>query len=316
MADAVVDQPAAQRYALITGANKGIGFQICRQLASKGILVILASRDEKRGIEAQDRLLKDFGVSNNNVLFHQLDVVDPRSIAAVLEFIGSRFGKLDILVNNAGIRGVDVDGDVSVLEEYIEADSDSIIAGGQAEPFHLKASGRLVETFEGAEECIETNYYGAKRVTEALIPLLLQSDSPRIVNVSSALGNLVFQKNEMAKGVLSNEDGLTEEEVDEVVQEFLKDFKEGKLDENQWPPHLAAYKVSKAALNAYTWLAAKRNASICVNAVCPGFARTDITFNSGPLSESEAAEAPVKLALLPDGGPSGSFFYRSQALSL
>ncbi|KAL1543507.1 (+)-neomenthol dehydrogenase [Salvia divinorum] len=310
MADAVV-QPAKQRYALITGANKGIGFEICRQLASKGIVVILAARNEKRGIEAREKL-KEF----DNVVFQQLDVADPASITAVYEFMKSRFGRLDILVNNAGYSGVDVDGDVSVLEEYIEADCAIFVAGGQTEPFHPKAEGKLVETLNDAEECMETNYYGAKRVTEALIPLLQLSDSPRIVNVSSILGSLVLQPNEWAKGVLSSKEGLTEERVDEVVQEFIKDMKEGKVEEKQWPPHLAAYKVSKAALNAYTWLAAQRHPRFLINAVCPGFARTDITFNHGPLSEAEAAEAPVKMALLPDGGPSGNFFQRPEALSL
>lgn len=82
---------------MVTGANKGIGFEICRQLACKGIMVILASRNEKRGIEAQARLLEESGVSDN-VVFHQLDVTDPVSIAAVSEFIKSRFGRLDILV--------------------------------------------------------------------------------------------------------------------------------------------------------------------------------------------------------------------------
>ncbi|XP_057780634.1 (-)-isopiperitenone reductase-like [Salvia miltiorrhiza] len=303
---------ATQRYALITGANKGIGLEICRQLASKGMVVILASRDEKRGIEAQQKL-KQF---DKNVFFHQLDVVDPASVAAVFEFIKSRFGRLDILVNNAGISGVDVDGDVSVFEEYIEADSASYVAGGKAEPFHPKANGKLVETLKGAEECIETNYYGAKRVTEALIPLLQLSHSPRIVNVSSTLGSLVLQTNEWAKGVFSSKDSLTEERIEEVVQQFLSNFKEGKLEENQWPPHFAAYKVSKGALNAYTWLAAKKYPRFCINSVCPGFTRTDITFNQGPLSEAEAAEAPMKLALLPDGGPSGFAFLRGEALSL
>nr|UWL85799.1 monoterpenoid-reductase [Schizonepeta tenuifolia] len=312
MAAAVV-QPATLRYALITGANKGIGFQICRQLASKGIMVILASRDENRGLQAQERLLKEFGVS---VLFHQLDVVDPASVAAVSEFIKSRFGRLDILVNNAGILGVDVHGEASVLEEYIIEDFKNIAAGGQAEPFHPKANGRLIHTLKSAKECIETNYYGAKRVTEALIPLLQQSDSPRIVNVSSSLGSLVLQTNEWAKEVFSSKESLIEEKIDKVVQEFLKDFEEGKLEEKQWPPHLAAYKVSKEAMNAYTWLVAKNYPSLCINSVCPGFSRTDITLNFGLQSEVEAAESPVKMALLPDGGPSGCSFHRWEALAL
>ena len=84
------------RYAVVTGANKGIGFGICKQLASKGITVVLTARDEKRGLEAVEKL-KEFGPSDH-VVFHQLDVTDPNSIASLANFIKTQFGKLDILV--------------------------------------------------------------------------------------------------------------------------------------------------------------------------------------------------------------------------
>uniref|UniRef100_M0ZG26 Carbonyl reductase n=1 Tax=Solanum tuberosum TaxID=4113 RepID=M0ZG26_SOLTU len=99
----------ATKYAVVTGANKGIGFEICRQLASHGVLVILGARDEKRGIEALEKL-KGFGLAEN-VVFHQLDVVDNSSIDSLAEFIKIKFGRLDILVNNAGIAGVNADVD-------------------------------------------------------------------------------------------------------------------------------------------------------------------------------------------------------------
>lgn len=130
------------------------------------------------------------------------------------------------------------------------------------------------------------------------------------------LYNLQLQPNEWAKGVLGIKQKLTEDRIEEVVAQFLKDFKESKLQENHWPSHLVAYKVSKAAMNAYTWIVAQKYPTFCINSVCPGFARTDITCNSGPLSEVEAAEAPVKMALLPSGGPSGFSFHRWEALSL
>nr|ANA95861.1 menthol dehydrogenase [Mentha x piperita] len=273
-----------QRYALVTGANKGIGFEICRQLASKGIVVILASRDEKRGLEARERLLKESrSISDGDVVFHQLDVVDPASVVVVADFIKTKFGRLDIL----------------------------------AHPFHPKTNGKMIETLKDAKECIETNYYGTKRITEALIPLLQKSDSPTIVNVSSALSTLLLQPNEWAKGVFSSEDSsLNEEKVEEVLHEFHKDFIDGKLQQNNWPPNFAAYKVSKEAVNAYTRIIARKYPSFCINSVCPGFVRTDICYSLGQLSEAEGAEAPVKLALLPRGGPSGSFFFREEALSL
>lgn len=84
------------RYAVVTGANKGIGLEICRQLACNGVMVVLTARDEKKGMEAVENL-KRSGLSNL-VVFHQLDVVDPSSIASLADFVKSHFGKLDILV--------------------------------------------------------------------------------------------------------------------------------------------------------------------------------------------------------------------------
>ena len=81
---------------MVTGGNKGIGFEICKQLASQGILVVLTARDVKKGNEAFEKL-KDSGLSEN-VVFHQLDVVEPASIASLVDFIESHFRKLDILV--------------------------------------------------------------------------------------------------------------------------------------------------------------------------------------------------------------------------
>ena len=81
---------------MVTGANKGIGLEICRQLASKGVTVVLTARDENRGLEAFEKL-KESGLSDHVVL-HQLDVTDPVSIASLAAFIRTQFGKLDILV--------------------------------------------------------------------------------------------------------------------------------------------------------------------------------------------------------------------------
>uniref|UniRef100_M1AND9 (+)-neomenthol dehydrogenase n=1 Tax=Solanum tuberosum TaxID=4113 RepID=M1AND9_SOLTU len=116
--------------------------------------------------------------------------------------------------------------------------------------------------------------------------------------------------NEWAIKALSDEKSLTTEKVDEIVNEFLCAFKEGVLEEKGWPIDLAAYKVSKVAMNAHTRIVAQKYSSICVNCICPGFVNTDITCNTGPMTPEEAAKGPIGLALLPDGGPSGHFFYR------
>jgi len=81
----------------VTGANKGIGYGICKKLALNGIVVVLTARNEERGLEAVERL-KEFGLSDF-VVFHQLDVTDPSSVTSLAHFIKTRFGKLDILVS-------------------------------------------------------------------------------------------------------------------------------------------------------------------------------------------------------------------------
>lgn len=82
----------------MTGANKGVGFAVCKLLASKGIVVILTARDKTRGLEAIDKLKSECGPSDH-VNFHQLDVSDPASVSSLVDFVKHKFGKLDILVN-------------------------------------------------------------------------------------------------------------------------------------------------------------------------------------------------------------------------
>ncbi|KAJ6955316.1 (+)-neomenthol dehydrogenase-like isoform X3 [Populus alba x Populus x berolinensis] len=171
---------ATKRYAVVTGANKGIGYEICRQLASNGILVVLTARDEKRGLEAVQKL-KDSGISDDLVIYHQLDVVDPDSIISLAEFVKNSFGKLDILVNNAGIGGVALEADA--FQRAFEQTGD--FPSGEQVWAEIGT-----QNYEMAEQCVKTNYYGARGMAEALAPLLQLSDSPRIVNVSSLLGLL------------------------------------------------------------------------------------------------------------------------------
>ncbi|XP_044491827.1 (+)-neomenthol dehydrogenase-like [Mangifera indica] len=293
---------ATRRIAVVTGANKGIGFGVCKQLASNGIIVVLTARNEKRGLEAVEKL-KEIGLSDH-VLFHQLDVLDPTSISALQNFIQNQFGKLDILVNNAGVIGNILDGDA--LRSSLSSEN------RQPQIAHIDWSNLLTETYELAEECLNINYYGAKRTCEALIPLLQLSDSPNIVNVSSGAGRLTNIPDGWPKEVLTDAENLTEERLDEVLTEFLKDFKEGSLATKGWPPHLSAYIVSKATLNAYTRILAKRYQAFRINCVCPGFVKTDINHNTGTFTTDQGAENLVRLALLPKDGPSGLYFIRKE----
>ena len=122
---------------------------------------------------------------------------------------------------------------------------------------------------------------------------------------------LLFQKipNEWAKEVLGNAESLTEERVDEVLNEYLKDFKEVTLETKGWPRYSSAYRISKAAMNAYTRIVANKFPSFRVNCLCPGSVKADINYNNGYLTTDEGAESVVKLALLPNDGPSGLFFF-------
>ncbi|PRQ17758.1 putative salutaridine reductase (NADPH) [Rosa chinensis] len=261
-----------QQICVVTGANKGIGFEICRQLASNGILVVLTARDVKSGQEAVEKL-KLSGLTD--VIFHQLDVTDATSIASLADFIESQFGKLDILM--FGSKAGD-------LKKHLE------------------------QTYESAEKCLKTNYYGIKQMSKATIRLLQKSGSPKMVNVSSVGGQLKRVTHQKARDELGDVQGLTEEKVDKVVEEFLKDAKENLVEANGWPINFSAYVVSKAAMNAYTRVLAKSHPEIAINAVSPGYTSTDMTFNVGGHSVEEGAKGPVKLALSPEGGPSGLYF--------
>ncbi|XP_021817008.1 (+)-neomenthol dehydrogenase-like isoform X2 [Prunus avium] len=289
---------ATKRYAVVTGANKGVGFGTVKQLASNGVTVVLAARDEKRGLEAVEKL-KEFGLSDL-VVFHQLDVADSISIASFADFVKTQFGKLDILVNNAAING-----------STVTAEAFKSAASGKAEEIDWSAIP-TTPNYELAEECLKTNYYGTKSVTAALLPLLGLSDSPRIVNVSSVLSKLTNFPNAWAKEVLSDAESLTEDRIDAVVSGFLEDFKQGSLDSKSWPPIFPPYSVSKAAVNAYTRILANKYPSFYINAVSPGFVKTDLSFNTGILTIDEGAESLVRLALLPNGGPTGHYFSRKE----
>ncbi|KAF7847590.1 hypothetical protein BT93_L2809 [Corymbia citriodora subsp. variegata] len=285
---------STKRYAVVTGANKGIGFEICRQLASSGIVVVLTSRDEKRGLEAAQKL-KDSGLSDY-IIFHQLDVTDLASVLSLANFIETQFGKLDILVNNAGVLGATINDEALRASNYLK----------EQDATKVNWSEMFMPSYEAAKACIGTNYYGARKMVEAHIGLLQRSDSPRIVNVSSVIGKLQHVSSEWAKGVLSDIENLTEGKVDEVLNVYLEDFKNGSSAATP------AYIMSKAALNAYTRILARKFPGFCINCVCPGSVRTDINDHRGILSAEEGAESPVKLALLPNGGVTGCFFIRKE----
>lgn len=272
---------------------------MCRQLASNGITVMLTARDEKRGAAAVEELA-DAGLSG--VVFHQLEVTDAQSIARLAGFLKERFGKLDILVNNAAIGGVQ-----SLPVENVGEKIKGMDAFQMAEL--MRKSCR--ETNDAAKAGVQTNYYGVKNVTEALLPLLLQASSTgggRVVNVSSDFGLLRYLRDEEVKRELDDIEGLTEERLDELLSTFLRDFEAGALESRGWPTEFAAYKVAKAALNSYSRVLARRHPELRVNCAHPGYVKTDMTRQTGLLTPAQGAANVVKVALLPEGGPTGAFF--------
>ncbi|KAG5578335.1 hypothetical protein H5410_058469 [Solanum commersonii] len=309
------------RYAVVTGANKGIGFETVKQLAKTGVTVVLTARNEKRGMEATS-LLNEQGLSN--VVFHQLDVQDARSIESLAKFIQTQYGRLDILVNNAGASGVVVDEDVlkalNVDPEdwnyYIDANGIYLYAycckqlAGKAVNVIQVA---MKTTYESAKLCLDTNYYGVKNVTEALLPLLQNSPSARIVNVSSLRSELKRVPNEERRKELGDVENLTEEKIDKILQNFLHDLKQDALEVNGWQMMLPAYSISKVSLNAYTRILAINYPKMCINCVHPGYVNTDINWHTGTMPVEEGAEGSVMLALLPDGGPTGCYFDRTDS---
>jgi len=144
--------------ALITGANKGIGFETARLLGRRRMKVWLGARDVERGKEAEEKLAGE-GIDGR---FVHMDVTDPHSVVVAMEAIAAEDRRLDVLVNNAGIVGDD----------------------GWSAPTEV--------TTESIRRVLETNVFGAVTVTNAALPLLLRSSAGRIVNLSSPLGSLAI----------------------------------------------------------------------------------------------------------------------------
>jgi NAD(P)-dependent dehydrogenase (short-subunit alcohol dehydrogenase family) len=229
--------------ALVTGANKGIGFEVARQLAQHGVFVFLGCRNLENG-KAAVRKLSAAGL--HEVAAIELDITSDDSVKHARAEIGKKTKSLDILVNNAGIYG----------------------------GYPQGALNASIDQFKAA---YDVNVYGVVRVTQAMIDLLHHAPAPRIVNVSSSQGSLTLHSDPAYK---------------------YYDYKG------------AVYLSSKSAMNMYTVVLAYelKDSKFKVNAVCPGYTKTDFNGHRGTGGLEIAGQRILKYALLDNDGPTGKFF--------
>ncbi|RZJ70636.1 MAG: SDR family NAD(P)-dependent oxidoreductase [Flavobacterium sp.] len=230
--------------ALITGANKSIGFEAARQLLKAGFFVYLGSRSLENGQQAAEQL-KAEGLTQVKAV--RLDVTDQNSVTEARTEIGKEIESLDVLINNAGISGI-------------------------------APQGALDSEIENFKNVFDTNVYGVVRVTQAFVDLLRKSTEPRIVMVSSSVGSLSLQSN-----------------PEWAFYDHAK---------------FTVYSSSKSALNMYTLTLAYelRNTPFKVNAIDPGYTKTDFNNNQGYGTVEDAAARVVKYALVDNDGPTGKYF--------
>ncbi|XP_021185231.3 carbonyl reductase [NADPH] 3 [Helicoverpa armigera] len=247
----------SSKVAIVTGANKGIGFAIVRGLCKRfdGV-VYLTSRDIERGKKAVADLEKE-GLKPK---FHQLDITDKKSVEVFRDYIKEKYGGIDVLVNNAAIA--------------------------------FKAAATEPQSVQ-AEQTLFVNYFSLVSTCEILFPIL--KNGARVVNVSSSAGHLSRIPSQALKDRLSDEK-LTIPELSKLMQDYIDAVKRGSYAEEWGKSSYVVSKVGVSALtNIQQRLVNDRD--IKVNSVHPGYVDTDMTSHQGPLTIDEGAAAPLYLAL-------------------
>lgn len=269
----------AQKIAVVTGANKGIGYAIVKGLAPKfDGLVYLTARNEELGKKA----LRELEEANVKAQFHQLDIDNQESIDRFAKYIKEKHGGLDILINNAAIA-------------FKAADTT---------PFSVQAN-----------DTNRINFFGTLNVCNALFPLL--KPHARVVNVASRVGMLKVIKDESLKTRLQSND-LTVNELKGIVNNFIElaqtDKHKGICD-----GAYSMSKVALIALNHIQQRELSKDAreDIVVSAMCPGYVDTDMSSHKGHLTPEQGADTAIFLALLPQkyDGPKGAFWAERKVIN-
>jgi len=271
------------RVAVVTGANKGVGFFIALQLGLSGLFshVVLACRDASRGEGAladlqqqhQEQQQANEGVKTKFVCYAPLELGNTQSHIDFAQYMESSFGKVDVLINNAGMA-------------YKNADPT---------PF--------------AEQCTPTlnvNYRGTVDLTERLLPLIRLGDDPRIINVASMAGYLGQLKSKELRQKFTSP-ALTIPQLNTLVDQFENHVVVGKNHKHHgWGN--SNYGLSKLALIAATKVWTKENPDIRINCCCPGWCRTDMTSQAVRAGDPAQGARNAVLPAIMENPPSGEFF--------
>ncbi|KAM3958827.1 carbonyl reductase [NADPH] 3 [Aphomia sociella] len=251
------------KVAIVTGANKGLGFSIVKGLCDKyeGI-VYLTSRDEKRGRDACDELIK----LGYDPKYYQLDITDVNNIIKFCTFLKEQHGQVDIVINNAGIL---------FLKDAKES--------------------KLYQ----AEQTVLVNYTALVNFCEKILPLI--RNGGKIVNISSSSGHLSRIPSEKLRKMISSPD-LSLEKLNEIIDSYVEAVRINKEKEEGWgdSPYVVS-KVGVNAYT-FILHRRLQNRGVMVNCVHPGYVMSDMTRGGGNISPEQGSKQPLRLALKPERG--------------
>jgi NAD(P)-dependent dehydrogenase (short-subunit alcohol dehydrogenase family) len=267
-----------ERVAVITGGEKGIGYNIAVQLGQSGLFqhICVTCREESQ-VESTVNSLKEKLSPDIKICCSPMELSDTRSHEDLGTTLKTLYGKIDVLVNNAGMA---YDVDDSTPEE------------------------------EQCSNTLNINFRGTCSLTEELLPLLRQGTDPRIINVVSEQGHLKQLSKERQKQFTA--DDLTMEELFDLMEEYENDVQEGNHLDKGWGKSF--YGMADLALVAASQIWARNEPDITVDCCDPGYCKTDMTHHKGDRDPAEGAKCVVKPATM-ENPPTGAFYANNEIAS-